>query len=138
MSADKSTSATRVIGRPFPKGKSGNPGGVPAGIPQLVMEARRLALSYAPQAIERLAFMLDDPDGRVVVAAATGLLDRAGLRPYSLEPERVEVASTVDVEALRAVLAARLARLADGPVVEALPPEQLPAAHVPAPPEGNP
>jgi hypothetical protein len=79
------------------------------------MEARRLALSYAPKAIERLAEMLDSDDERVVVAAAEGLLDRAGLKPFSTEPERHEViTASVDVEATRLTLAARLAALVTG------------------------
>lgn len=106
-------------GRPFTKGQSGNPGGLPRGMHGRILKARRLALHYAPQAIETLATLMADPDSRVRVAAAEGLLDRAGLRPYSLEPERVQVtAAVVDVDALRAELARRLVSLA-GPVVEA-------------------
>jgi hypothetical protein len=110
--ADGSASA-RIIGRPFPKGVSGNPGGLPAGVAGRIMRARRLALKQAPRAIATLAALLGDEDPRVRIAAAEGLLDRAGLRPYSLEPERHEVAvATVDVEALRASLAVRVAALA--------------------------
>jgi hypothetical protein len=112
MTTENTISAPRVVGRPFPKGKSGNPGGVAKGIHGLIEQARRLALSYAPRAIDALAACLDHADARVRVAAAEGLLDRAGLRPFSLEPERVEIAHTVDVDALRASLAARLASFA--------------------------
>jgi HEAT repeat protein len=98
-----------------------------------ILRARRLALHHAPKAIETLAALMTDPDSRVRVAAAEGLLDRAGLRPFSLEPERVQVtAAVVDVDALRAELAQRLVRLAglaEGPSVEALPckPSALPS-----------
>ncbi len=97
---------------------SPNPGGIPRGTAGLIERARRLALSYAPRAIKTLADLLGDGDPRVRVAAAEGLLDRAGLKPFSLEPERVEVTATVDVDALRAALAARLAGLAAAREVE--------------------
>src|SRR5262249_40374615 len=94
---------------------SPNPGGLPKDIPRLVMEARRLALSHAPKAIARLAAMLDSDDERVVIAAAEGLLDRAGLKPFSTEPTRHEViTATLDVEDMRLALAARLAALVAG------------------------
>ncbi len=100
---------------------SGNPGGFPKDLHPLILKCRRLALSHAPKAIERLAAMLDSKEERVVVAAAEGLLDRAGLRPFALEPERVEVTTPVDVDALRAALAVRVAALAPTVEVGALP-----------------
>ncbi len=105
--------ARRGPGRPFPPGVSGNPSGLSKDIAPLVAEARRLALSHAPKAIETLAKLLDSEDERVRVAAAEGLLDRAGLRPYSLEPERIEVSTPVDLDALRAALAVRVAGLVE-------------------------
>jgi hypothetical protein len=114
MDAETTTSAHdgRIVGRPWPKGRSGNPGGLPAGVAGKIMRARRLALKYAPKAIETLAAMLDAEDPRVRVAAAEGLLDRAGLKPFALEPERLEVtAAVVDVDSLRAELARRAAAL---------------------------
>lgn len=120
----------RVIGRPWKPGQSGNPSGMPKDIAPLVLEARRLALSYAPRAIERLAELVGSKDERVAVAAAEGLLDRAGLRPYALEPERHEVAvAAVDVDALRATLAARVAGLAQ---LSGRPPESGARAALPA------
>lgn len=115
----------RGPGRPFTPGVSGNPSGLPKEIAPLVAEARKLALTFAPKAITRLADLLDSKDERVVVAAAEGLLDRAGLKPYALEPERVEVSVGVDVDALRAQLAARVAGLVLAR--EQAPPIALPA-----------
>lgn len=113
MPASSEPARNRGPGRPFQPGVSGNPSGLSKEIAPLVAEARRLALSHAPKAIETLAALLDDEDPRVRVAAAEGLLDRAGLRPYSLEPERVEVTAVpVDVDALRSALAARVEALA--------------------------
>ncbi len=125
MNAENSHSAIarrRGPGRPFAKGVSGNPGGLARDIAPLVAEARRLALSHATRAIATLAELLDDKDPRVRVAAAEGLLDRAGLRPYALEPERVEVTHSVDVDALRAALALRVEALVAARSAEALSP----------------
>jgi hypothetical protein len=110
--AENSVSALRVIGRPYPKGVSGNPGGLPAGVRGKIERGRRLLLKLMPKAIAALEVLLDDPDPRVRSQVALGVIDRAGLRPFGLEPERVEVMHTVDVEALRASLAARLEALA--------------------------
>jgi hypothetical protein len=120
--ATENSASARIVGRPFPKGISGNPGGLRADVRGRIERARRLALKLAPKAISTLASLLDAEDPRVRVAAAEGLLDRAGLRPFSLEPERVEIAAVpVDVEALRRSLAARVAQLAAGPGAEAAP-----------------
>lgn len=112
----------RGPGRPWPKGVSGNPSGQPRDIPAAVAECRRLALAHVPAAVERLADMLDSTDERVVVAAACGLMDRAGVAPRAWEGERLEVVASVDVDALRAQLAARVAGL----VQPALPPAEVP------------
>jgi hypothetical protein len=128
--ATENSASARIVGRPFPKGVSGNPGGLAAGVRGKIERARRLALKHAPRAISTLADLLGDEDPRVRISAAEGLLDRAGLRPFSLETERVEIAAVpVDVEALRAQLAARVAQLAAEPGVEAPPmPGEAPAA----------
>lgn len=115
---------------------SPNPSGVSRDIVPLVAEARRLALSYAPKAVETLAKLLDSEDERVRVAAAEGLLDRAGLRPYSLEPERLEVTAVpVDVDELRAQLAARVASLVQA--TASTPPAARALVEVSAPSDGG-
>ena len=59
--------------------------------PKPPAELRAELLAHAPAAVAVLAELLHSADERVALAAAVGLLDRAGLRPYSPEPERVEV-----------------------------------------------
>ena len=61
----------------FVKGQSGNPRGRPGEPP----EVRRLARSHCRRAIERLAELMEDGDGRIAVAAAKVLLDRAYGQP---------------------------------------------------------
>lgn len=112
--------ARRVIGRPWKPGQSGNPSGLPRDIPAAVHECRRLALSHVPRAVQRLAELLDSSDERVVAAAATAIMDRAGVAPRAWEGERLEVA-VVDVDALRAKVEERLARLQPVDVQPALP-----------------
>jgi hypothetical protein len=87
---------------------SPNPGGRPA----VLREVRDLARQHTARAIERLAAMLDDEDGRVVVAAASVLLDRGWGKPEQAVVADVTVARAVDVDALRASLVARAVALA--------------------------
>lgn len=89
---------------PFVKGSSGNPGGRPA----VVKEVRELAQRYAPAAIERLAELVKDPDGRVAVAACNALLDRAIGKPL----QAVEVDARVSKVDPRELLAGVLDRFA--------------------------
>ena len=67
-------------GRRWQPGQTGNPGGLPA----YVQSVRLLAGQKAPRAIQRLAELLEDKDPRVVISAATALLDRAGVTPLEV------------------------------------------------------
>jgi len=109
--SEPATDRRRGPGRPWKPGQSGNPSGQPRDIPAAVAECRRLALAHVPTAILRLASLLDSDDERIVAAAATALMDRAGVAPRAWEGERLEVVASVDVDALRTSLAARVAGL---------------------------
>jgi hypothetical protein len=91
----------------FLPGKSGNPGGLPATVKAI----RELALTHSPTALMRLVGIVENQfsDPSVVVRAAEAILDRAGLRPFSIEPERLEV-TTRDGD-LGTIILARLAAL---------------------------
>ncbi len=62
---------------PFPKGYSGNPGGRPKEVREVV----ELARQYTTIAITRLADWTQSDDPRASVAAAQALLDRGWGKP---------------------------------------------------------
>lgn len=72
MTEDSGTKLTR-IGRPFEKGRSGNPGGRPT----VPAEVRERARTYTIEAIDALAVDLQHEDWRARHSAANSLLDRA-------------------------------------------------------------
>lgn len=74
---DVDAKPVRVIGRPWQKGQSGNPGGHPKGLADVVALAR----TYTVAAVETLASNLHDEDARVRNAAAVALLERAWGKP---------------------------------------------------------
>jgi hypothetical protein len=66
------------VGRPFPKGTSGNPG----GRERVLVDIHALAKQHTVAAIDRLvALMQQDDDRDVALSAATALLDRGWGRP---------------------------------------------------------
>lgn len=139
--ASLDASRRRGPGRPFAPGVSGNPTGLPKDLSLAVIEARRLALSYAPRAIERLGELLDSEDPRVVAVAATALLDRGGVRPHTADLPVEAAPPPADVEDLRRRLAERVAGLAssEAHVAGMYPPPEPPhdAREVSAPQPGE-
>lgn len=77
-------------GRPFEKGRSGNPG----GRPKVAAEVRELARQYTDVAIKALTDIMQDekspPAARV--SAATVLLDRA----YGRAPQDLTVKGSIE------------------------------------------
>ena len=68
-----------TIGKPFQKGRSGNPG----GRPKVVAEVKELARKHTGKAIETLVSIMDNPKAAPAarVSAANALLDRGYGKP---------------------------------------------------------
>ncbi|MHB8419121.1 MAG: hypothetical protein ACYDCL_13675 [Myxococcales bacterium] len=98
-SAESSTPERAIVGRPFPKGTSGNPG----GLPREIREARAALSVHLPRAVEILGQLLDNEDPRIALAAASEICDRTVGRP---RPVAEDTAAFV-----RAELSALFARL---------------------------
>lgn len=107
--AQSSGPRKRGLGRPFRKGQpSPNPG----GRPRLFPEVRALAQAHTDEVIETLVYLMHhSARDEVRRAAAVDLWDRAWGRPPSQVVADVTVVQAVDVDALRASLAARVAGL---------------------------
>ena len=75
------------IGRRFPKGTSGNPGGVPRDVREIYRETRRICVNASPEMAEGLiALARTTEDDRVKSVCMIAVLDRAGIRPID-KPE---------------------------------------------------
>ena len=68
-----------TIGKPFQKGKSGNPG----GRPKVVAEVKELARAHTAEAIQTLVSIMTNPKSAPAarVSAANALLDRGYGKP---------------------------------------------------------
>lgn len=77
QSRQLSAKARRGGGRPFSKGRSGNPG----GRPKAEGEIRSLAQKHGPAAFARLLELMRSENERVAVAAAQAVLDRGYGKP---------------------------------------------------------
>lgn len=101
---------TKPRGRPFPRGVSGNPGGMPAGLAEVKASAR----AYTTEAIQTLAALMRTAKDEVRVKAAEALLDRGwGRSPQALTGEDGgALALRLQVEQAGEGLMARLQALA--------------------------
>jgi hypothetical protein len=70
-------------GRPFQKGRSGNPG----GRPKVEGEIRALAQQHGPAALKRLVQLMGSKNERAAIAAAQAVLDRA----YGKPPQAIDL-----------------------------------------------
>jgi hypothetical protein len=66
-----------TTGHGFKPGQSGNPQGRPPAVDDVAAICRR----YGPEAVERVVAAMRNPDDRIAVPAAFGLLDRGYGRP---------------------------------------------------------
>ncbi len=92
-----------ALGR-FVPGQTGNPGGrQPA-----TRSVRLLARTYTEEAINTLGLHLANPDGRIAVAAAVALLDRAWGKPIQAvrvaEQDQADMDSKSDSELVELVM----------------------------------
>ena len=86
-----------MIGRPFKKGQSGNPG----GRPKVVAEIRQLARERGPEAIAALVKVMTEGKSEAArVAAATALLDRGWGRPNQTHEAEITHRYVIEIPAL--------------------------------------
>ena len=98
--------SARTIGRPFTKGRSGNPG----GRPRVVGTLRDLARAHAPEAIEELARLaLKAKSETARIAAIRELLDRGyGKPPQFLAADDDAIPPDMTADELREVIIKKL------------------------------
>ena len=91
------------VGRPFPKGVSGNPGGRPKGNPAV----KALLKEHSVEAAEKLVELLTCGLEKVELAAAQEILNRTEGKP--LESVRMDVSGHLDMRAqLRNIVKERM------------------------------
>lgn len=79
----------KTYGKPFQKGQSGNPGGRPA----IPLELKELARNHSRNAIERLAYWMDNDDAKISIMACNALLDRGWGKPEQAVELKEDVSS---------------------------------------------
>lgn len=91
MSAESSAPAARVPGKPFQKGRSGNPGGRPALFPEFREQCR----ANSPAALARLVAALGE-DGAHSIKAAELILAYGWGRPTQVVDLNTDVKITLE------------------------------------------
>lgn len=71
------TKPAKVVGRPFTKGVSGNP----AGVPRAAVEIKELARKRAPEAFEKICELMRSDDQKIAFYACQEVLNRAYGKP---------------------------------------------------------
>src|SRR5260370_17030961 len=77
---------------PFPKGKSGNPGGRTKQFAQ----CQRLCREASPDAARRLIELIQSEDERVALMAADKVFERAWGRPKDYDPNTESIGELLD------------------------------------------
>jgi len=81
--------------RPWKKGQSGNP----KGLPHWYRELRALFRENSEPAARRIVELARDAsEKRLSLAACEAIIDRAGLQPFKVEPDRHEVSVNSDLD----------------------------------------
>lgn len=97
MDQQPTSKTGKVIGKPFQKGKSGNP----TGRPKIVEEIRTMARAHGADAFKKVLELLKSDDERVSFAAAQEVLNRAYGKPtqtVDMTIERRDVSDYSDAE----------------------------------------
>ena len=92
MAENNTESAPRTVGRPFPKGVSGNPGGRPKGLVRRIREETRDGEELVDNMLR--VFRAERESTKTRVEAASWLADRGFGRP-----QQTTLVGTVDEEA---------------------------------------
>lgn len=108
---------SRIVGRPFPKGQSGNPGGRPKESRDVI----ELARSHTTDAIKTLVAAMNCAPWGARIAAAIAILDRGWGRPTQAVEANVSFFDQMTDDEQKTMLAALAALKA----AEEDPPETL-------------